>query len=64
MVIATWHSSFRACDRPFLAGDPQKGLIFGTSFDEGGGLWILKYKPGVKGPVSWTKDSREWSSRV
>lgn len=34
------------------------GLIFATSSDPGGGLWILKYTPGVKGAVSWAPDKR------
>ena len=34
------------------------GLIYATSSEDGGGLWILRYSPGVKGTVSWTKDFR------
>lgn len=36
----------------------SNGLIFGSSSDDGGGLWILKYTPGVKGTISWTADKK------
>lgn len=35
----------------------DNGLIFASSNEPGGGLWILKYTPGVKGTVSWTLDN-------
>lgn len=34
----------------------DNGLVFATSSDPGGGFWILRYTPGVKGTVSWTPD--------
>lgn len=36
----------------------SNGLIYATSSDPGGGLWILKYTPGTKGTVSWTADKK------
>lgn len=36
----------------------SNGLIFATSSDPGGGLWILKYTPGTKGKVSWNADQK------
>jgi len=36
----------------------DNGLIFATSNEPGGGLWILRYTPGVKGTASWTPDQR------
>jgi hypothetical protein len=36
----------------------DNGLIFASSNEPGGGLWILKYTPGVKGTVSWTEDKK------
>ena len=38
-------------DDVFVTDD---GIIFGSSSDEGaGGLWAMKYVPGLKGTVSW-----------
>jgi hypothetical protein len=34
----------------------DNGLVFGSSSDPGGGFWIMRYTPGVKGTVSWTPD--------
>ena len=34
----------------------DNGLVFATSSDPGGGFWILRYTPGVKGKVSWGPD--------
>jgi hypothetical protein len=34
----------------------ENGLVFATSNKPGGGLWILRHTPGVKGTVSWTPD--------
>lgn len=36
----------------------DNGLVFATSSDPGGGFWILRYTPGVKGTVSWTPDNK------
>lgn len=36
----------------------ENGLIFASSSDPGGGFWILRYTPGVKGTVSWGPDLR------
>ncbi len=36
----------------------KNGLIYATSNEPGGGMWILKYTPGVKGTVSWNEDQR------
>ncbi len=36
----------------------DNGLVFASSSDPGGGLWILRYTPGVKGIVSWTPDNK------
>jgi hypothetical protein len=33
-------------------------LVFASSSDPGGGLWIMRYTPGVKGTVSWTPDNK------
>ena len=35
----------------------DNGLVFASSSDPGGGLWIMRYTPGVKGTVSWTPDN-------
>jgi hypothetical protein len=34
------------------------GQKFFSSSDPGGGLWITRYTPGVKGTVSWTPDNK------
>jgi hypothetical protein len=36
----------------------ENGLVFASSSDPGGGFWILRYTPGVKGTVSWTPDKK------
>jgi hypothetical protein len=36
----------------------ENGLIFATSSDPGGGFWIMRYTPGVKGTVSWNADQK------
>ena len=36
----------------------DNGLVFFSSSDPGGGLWIMRYTPGVKGTVSWTPDNK------
>jgi hypothetical protein len=36
----------------------DNGLVFASSSDPGGGLWIMRYTPGVKGIVSWTPDNK------
>jgi hypothetical protein len=36
----------------------ENGLVFASSSDPGGGFWILRYTPGVKGTVSWTPDNK------
>ena len=36
----------------------DNGLIYFTSNEPGGGLWILKYTPGVKGKVKWNEDQK------
>lgn len=36
----------------------ESGLIFATSSDPGGGFWILRYTPGVKGTISWRADKK------
>jgi hypothetical protein len=36
----------------------DNGLVFASSSDPGGGLWIMRYTPGVKGTVSWTSDNK------
>lgn len=36
----------------------ENGLVYATSNEPGGGLWILKYTPGVKGTVAWNKDQK------
>ena len=36
----------------------DNGLIYFTSNEPGGGLWILKYTPGVKGKVKWNADQK------
>jgi hypothetical protein len=36
----------------------ENGLVFASSSDPGGGLWILRYTPGTKGTVSWTPDNK------
>jgi hypothetical protein len=49
------NSSDSQADDVFVHGN---GLIYATSSEPGGGLWILRYTPGVKGTVSWTPDKR------
>jgi hypothetical protein len=39
----------------------DNGLVFASSSDPGGGLWIMRYTPGVKGTVSWTPDNKNVS---
>jgi hypothetical protein len=34
------------------------GLIFASSNEGGGGLWILEYRPGVTGIVVWIADKK------
>jgi hypothetical protein len=41
----------------------DNGLIFATSSDPGGGFWILRYTPGVKGTVSWRPDQKSVTVR-
>jgi hypothetical protein len=36
----------------------ENGLIYMTSNEPGGGLWIARYTPGVKGKVSWNPDQK------
>jgi hypothetical protein len=36
----------------------DNGLVFFSSSDPGGGFWITRYTPGVKGTVSWTEDNK------
>ena len=36
----------------------DNGLVFASSSDAGGGFWIMRYTPGVKGTVSWTPDNK------
>ncbi len=36
----------------------DNGLVFFSSSDPGGGFWITRYTPGVKGTVSWTPDNK------
>jgi hypothetical protein len=36
----------------------DNGLVFFSSSDPGGGLWITRYTPGVKGIVEWTEDNK------
>ena len=36
----------------------DNGLVYASSSDRGGGLWILRYTPDVKGTVSWRSDNR------
>jgi hypothetical protein len=36
----------------------DNGLVLATSSDPGGGFWILRYTPGVKGTVSWRADKK------
>jgi hypothetical protein len=36
----------------------DNGLVYASSSDRGGGLWILRYTPDVKGTVSWRPDNR------
>jgi hypothetical protein len=36
----------------------DNGLIYFTSNEPGGGLWIAKYTPGVKGKVKWNEDQK------
>jgi hypothetical protein len=49
------NSNDSQADDVFVHGN---GLIYATSSEPGGGLWILRYTPGVKGTVSWTSDKR------
>jgi hypothetical protein len=39
----------------------DNGLIYFTSNEPGGGLWIVKYTPGVKGKVTWNADQKSVS---
>jgi hypothetical protein len=41
----------------------DNGLVFASSSDPGGGFWILRYTPGVKGIVSWTEDNKNVTVR-
>ena len=41
----------------------DNGLVFATSSDPGGGFWILRYTPGVKGTVSWRPDQKSVTVR-
>ena len=36
----------------------DNGLVFFSSSDPGGGFWITRYTPGVKGTVSWTRTTK------
>ncbi len=36
----------------------DNGLVFFSSSDPGGGLWITRHTPGVKGTVAWTPDNK------
>ena len=36
----------------------DNGLFYASSSDPGGGFWILRYTPGVKGTVSWRPDNK------
>lgn len=36
----------------------DNGLVFASSSDPGGGFWIMRYTPGVKGTVAWTEDNK------
>ena len=36
----------------------DNGLVFASSSDPGGGFWIMRHTPGVKGTVSWTADNK------
>lgn len=36
----------------------ENGLVFASSSDPGGGFWIMRYTPGVRGTVSWTADQK------
>jgi hypothetical protein len=36
----------------------DNGLVFFSSSDPGGGFWIMRYTPGVKGTVEWTPDDK------
>jgi len=36
----------------------DNGLVFASSSDPGGGFWIMRHTPGVKGTVSWTEDNK------
>ena len=36
----------------------DNGYVYATSNEPGGGLWILKYTPGVKGKVAWNADQK------
>jgi hypothetical protein len=37
----------------------DNGLVFASSSDPGGGFWIMRYTPGVKGTVAWTDDNKD-----
>ncbi|HWP34484.1 MAG TPA: hypothetical protein VNM66_02705 [Thermodesulfobacteriota bacterium] len=41
----------------------DNGLVYGTSSEPGGGLWVLRYTPGVKGIVAWNPDGRSVTFR-
>ena len=36
----------------------ESGLVFASSSDPGGGFWIMRHTPGVKGTVEWTADNK------
>jgi hypothetical protein len=36
----------------------DNGLVFASSSDPGGGFWIMRHTPGVKGTVEWTADNK------
>jgi hypothetical protein len=36
----------------------ENGLVFASSSDPGGGFWIMRHTPGVKGTVEWTPDNK------
>ncbi len=36
----------------------DNGLVFASSSDPGGGFWIMRHTPGVKGTVAWTEDNK------
>jgi hypothetical protein len=36
----------------------ENGLVFASSSDPGGGFWIMRHTPSVKGTVEWTADNK------